>query len=467
MIATNIATTTDGIEPLPRRRRAFGAMSLVTVMSVIDGSIANTALPTIARELHVGPAAIVWVVNAFNLAVTAALFASAAYGTSLGLTRVYRAGVVIFTAGSLLCALSRTFSLLVAARVVQGIGAAMIMSISPALVRAIFPRAQLMRAFGWSALIVSAAGAAGPTAGGLLLAVLAWPWLFAINVPLAFVAVLLSANALPETPGTGARLDGASVLASAVGFSLLVYGVDGFTRHESALVIALQVVVGALIFGWFVRRQFRLPRPIIALDLFRLPVFAGAAWTSFAAWTAWGIGFVTLPFVLQLGRGATPLASGLLLTSLPLGTALSAPLSSHLAGRISVRTIASSGLGLFALGLALYAAFSDRAAPVALFAFGAVAGIGFGFFQPPNNGELLGSAPLEKSASAAALLATMRVSAQTLGASVVAIVFAWTERSDPGAFVQAAAPVTLGIAAACAAFATLLSVRRDIRIHGT
>jgi DHA2 family multidrug resistance protein-like MFS transporter len=435
-------------------------MSISTAMSVIDGSIANVALPTIARELHVGAAAIVWVVNAFNLAVTGALIASAAYGASLGLTRVYRAGVVVFTSGSLFCALSGSFPLLVTARVVQGVGAAMIMAISPALVRSIFPRAMLVRAFGFNSVIVSAAGAAGPTAGGLLLAVLAWPWLFAINIPLAVVTMLLGQKTLPETPGDGRRPDVASMIASAIGFSSLVYGIDGFSRHESALAIACEIGGGGAVFAWFVVRQFRLPRPIIALDLFRLPIFASAAATSIASWTAWGLGFVTLPFVLQTDRGFSPLISGLLLTSWPLGTALSAPFASRLTERFTVRRVASSGLAIFAVGLALYAAFSHVAPVVPLLSFGLLAGIGFGWFQAPNNSDLLGSAPIEKSASAAALLATLRVSGQTLGGSTVAIVFAWAERAHPEHFAQAAAPIGLGIAALCAATAMVFSLRR-------
>jgi DHA2 family multidrug resistance protein-like MFS transporter len=435
-------------------------MSLTTAMSVIDGSIANVALPTIAHELHVGAAAIVWVVNAFNLAVTGALIASAGFGASLGLTRMYRMGVIVFTLGSLLCALSGSFALLVAARVLQGIGAAMVMSMSPALVRSIFPRAQLVRAFGWNSIVVSAAGAAGPTAGGILLTVLAWPWLFAINVPIAIVSIALGARTLPETVGHGQRPDIASIITSAIGFSLLVYGIDGFSRHDPLLLIAFEIGAGALIFSWFVRRQFRLPRPIIALDLFRLPVFSSAAQTSFATWTAWGLSFVTLPFVLQLDRGLSPLASGLVLTAWPLGTALAAPFAARLVDRLPVRTIASVGLSVFALALALYALFVHTAPLPAVVAFGALAGFGFGFFQAPNNGELLGSAPIEKAPSAAALLATLRVSGQTLGGSLVAIVFSWAERSGATAFVQLAAPVTLTLATSCAIIAAVVSVRR-------
>jgi len=459
MIAPTIAT--DGIEPVSRRRLAYTAMSISTAMSVLDGSIANVALPTIARELHVGAAAIVWVVNAFNLAVTGALIASAAYGASLGLTRVYRAGVILFTAGSLFCALSGSFALLVTARVVQGVGAAMIMAISPALVRSIFPRAMLVRAFGFNSVIVSAAGAAGPTAGGLLLAVLAWPWLFAINVPLAILTILLGQKTLPDPPGDGRRPDIASIVASAIGFSALVYGIDGFSRRETPLSIALWIGGGGAIFVWFVVRQFRLRHPIIALDLFRLPIFASAAATSITTWTAWGLGFLTLPFVLQIDRGFSPLISGLLLTAWPLGTALSAPFASRLTERFSVRTIASSGLAVFAFALLLYALFSHGAPVPLLLLFGVLAGSGFGCFQAPNNSDLLGSAPIEKSASAAALLATLRVSGQTLGGSSVAIVFAWAERAHPAHFAQAAAPIGLGVATACAMLATVISLRRE------
>ncbi len=456
----------DGIEPLARRRRAYSAISVVMVMSVIDGSIANTALPTIARALHVGPAAVVWVINGFNLGLTAALIASAAFGTSLGLTRVYRMGVIAFTAGSVLCAVSGSLALLIAARVMQGVGAAMIMAISPALLRLIFPRAQLVRAFGWNSLIVSTAGAAGPTVGGLLLAVLAWPWLFAVNIPLAVAAVLLGAKTLPEEAGTGERPDVASVVASAIGFSLLIYGIDGFSRHEPVLVALAEAAGGAAIFGWFVLRQFRLPRPVIALDLFAIPQFASAAGTSFAAWTAWGIGFITLPFVLQLDRGCTPLISGLLLTSWPLGTALAAPFASRLCERLSVRAVASCGLAIFATGLALFALFVHLAPEAANVAFGALAGIGFGCFQAPNNGELLSAGPAEKGASAGALLATLRVAGQTLGASIVAIAFAWGEHAfGPGGdFVRHVAPVTLGMATAFAGISSLVSFRRTDRV---
>jgi DHA2 family multidrug resistance protein-like MFS transporter len=460
MIATNIVS--DGVEPIGRRRRAFAAIAATTTLAALDVSIANVALPTMARELHVGAASIVWVINGFNLAVAAALFASAGCASSFGFLRVYRAGVVLFTVGSLLCALSGSFGLLIGSRVAQGVGAAMIMAIQPAIMRSIFPRAQLARAFGYTALTVSTGVALGPTLGGLILAIAPWPWLFAVNVPVAVIAIVLGAGALPETRGTGARVDVISVLTSAIGFSLLVYGIDGISRAEPALSVALQTGIGAVIFAWFVIRQFRLPHPMIALDLFRIPAFAGAAGTSLASWVAWGIGFVTLPFVLQLDRGVSPLVSGLLLTAWPVGTAVAAPTAGRLAGRFPIAVIAAVGMALFALAMTLFAIFSHVAPPLALMACSALAGVGFGGYQTPNNAELLGSAPLEKSASASALLATLRVSGQTFGASTVAIVFGLAEHARPLDFARVAAPIALGIATACAIGASIVSLwRRD------
>ena len=281
-------------------------------MAVLDGSIANTALPQIARDLHASPAASIWVVNGFQLAVTMSLLPFAALGQLRGPARVYRIGIVVFVVGSLLCALAHTLLLLVLARVLQGFGAAAIMAIAPALLREVFPRAELGRALGINALVVATSSAAGPTLGGIVLAVATWPWLFAINIPLGLANVVLNRALPPDVPREG-RLDIASVVTSALGLSLLIYGLDGFARNESAWTIALRLAVGIGSLVWFARRQFTLPHPMIALDLFRISAFGFAGATSFATFTAQGLAYVALPFFFQEALGRSPLASGLLL----------------------------------------------------------------------------------------------------------------------------------------------------------
>jgi MFS transporter, DHA2 family, multidrug resistance protein len=433
-------------------------------MAVLDGSIANTALPTIARELRASPAESIWVVNGFQLAVTASLLAFAALGRLRGPSRVYRAGVIVFVAGSLACAVARSFPLLIAARVLQGLGASAIMAISPAILREIFPRAHLGRALGINALVVATSAAAGPTLGGFILAVLPWPWLFAINVPLGVVNVVLN-SALPKEVRNRGWLDMPSVVTSALGFSLTIWGLDGFARHEPGWTIAARVLVGIVAGIVFVRRQFALSRPMIDLDLFRISAFSSASATGFATFAAQGLAFVALPFFFQEALGKTPLHSGLLLTSWPLAVAVVAPLAGRLSDRVPVGILATTGLAVFAAGLALYATLPPNPTTADIVLRGIVCGLGFGFFQSPNNRELIGSAPREKSTSAAGLLAAMRVSGQTVGAALVAIVFGAFGASAaagtaPRDVVALAAPAVLWLACGCAVAATLASALR-------
>ena len=442
---------------------------MAIAMSVLDGQIANTALPTIARDLGSSPVESIWVVNAFQLAVTATILSFAALGQLRGPGRVYRAGIIVFVAGSLACALARSLPLLIAARVFQGIGASAIVSISPAILREIFPRAQLGRALGLNALVVATSAAAGPTIGGFILAVLPWPWLFAINVPFGLANIALNRALPPDHDRKPGWLDLASVVTSALGFSLLIWGLDGFARHEPGWSIALRLVGGTASMTIFVRRQFTLPRPMIALDLFRIAPFSMAAATSFSSFTAQGIAFIALPFFFQEALGRTPLESGLLLTSWPLAVAVVAPIAGRLSDRFSVGILATAGLAVFTAGLALYAMLPPHPSTAEIVLHGIICGLGYGFFQSPNNRELIGSAPRSKSASAAGLLATFRLGGQTLGASLVGIVFgsfgaSLAAGAQTHGLVAQAAPTVLWLACGFAGIATIAS---GLRLRST
>ncbi len=463
-------TTPDDVQdglPLPRRRVAYLTLAIVVAMSVLDGTIANIALPTIAHDLHASPAESIWVVNGFQLAITASLLSFAALGQLRGAARVYRAGVAIFVVGSLACALARSLPELIAARTFQGLGASAVMALSPAILRDIFPRKQLGRALGLNSLVVATSSAAGPTLGGLILAALPWPWLFAINVPLGLVSIAMN-RSLPREPRNRGWLDMPSVVTSALGFSLLIWGVDAFGRHEPAWTVALRVAAGAGASVWFVRRQFTLRAPMIALDLFRIRTFSFAAATSFSTFSAQGLAYVALPFYFQVALGRTPLESGLLLTSWPLAIAIVAPVAGRLADRVPVGILATIGLGVFATGLGLYAAMPPNPSGAQIILHGIVCGLGFGFFQSPNNRELIGSAPRAKTASASGILASLRVGGQTVGTTIVAIVFGFfgasvAAGSAPHDAVMRAAPAVLWIACGCAAIATVAS---GLRLRG-
>jgi DHA2 family multidrug resistance protein-like MFS transporter len=457
----------DGLPP-GRRRIAYLAMALATTMATLDVNIANTALPTIARDLHVSASASIWVVNAYQLASVGALFTFAALGQLRGPARIYRIGVLVFIAGSLACALSPSLGILLASRVLQGLGASAVMSIGPALLREIFPRAQLGRALGLNAMVVASSTAAGPAFGGFILALAPWPWIYAINVPFGLANVALN-RALPHDDRNEGRLDLPSVLTSAGGFTLLIWGVGAIARAEPAWSIAVRIALGLGAFAWFGARQRTLARPMLAVDLFRIPTFTLAGATSFTAFTAQGLAYVSLPYFFQRALGTTPLDSALLMTSWPVALAVAGPLAGRLSDRFSPALLSTCGLAIFAGGLALYATLPEHPAVAHIVLNGAICGLGFGIFKSPNDRELMMSAPREKSSSASGVLAAVRVSGQTAGAALVAIVFAAfggaVVSTQTSGVIAHAAPVALWLGTLFAVVATLASGSRIAASH--
>ncbi len=233
--------------------------------------------------------------------------------------------------------------------------------------------------------------------------------------------------------------------------------------------IAIPLTIG-LISGWyFIRRQFRLAQPLIALDLFRIPSFAIASATSLATFTAQGLAYIALPFFFQVALGRSPLQSGLLLSSWPLATAIVAPIAGRLSDRYPVGILATVGLTILTIGLALYATLPPDPSTAQIVTRAMICGVGFGFFQSPNNREIISTAPRAKTTSASGILAAVRVGGQTLGAAFVAIVFGVFgahaiagERAARDAVIQAV-PAALALAASCAGLATIASALRLLR----
>src|SRR3954469_25409459 len=264
---------TDGL-PQPARRRAILTIAIAVAISVLSTAIANIALPTIAQELHASPSASIWVVNAFQLAVTVSLLPLASLGDIYGYRIVYLWGLGIFTVASLACGLADSLPVLVVARVVQGIGAAGIMSVNTALVRFIFPRSQLGRGVASVALVVAVSSAAGPSVAAAILAVASWHWLFTLNAPIGVVALWLAWRAIPHTPRARHRFDPISAGLNPLTFGVLLIGFDGLGHGHSWTLVAAELIAGTAAALVFVERQRSLTAPMLPIDLFRLPIFA-------------------------------------------------------------------------------------------------------------------------------------------------------------------------------------------------
>jgi len=411
----------DGL-PIPRRYWSVVSIWLALTMAVLDGAIANVALPVIAHQLGASPASSVWVINAYQLTITILLLPLAALGDRIGYKCIYIPGLALFTLGSLGCALGGTLSLLVAARVFQGIGAACIMSMNAALVRATYPARMLGRGIGYNAMVLSMSAAIGPTLAALILSVASWPWLFLINLPIGIAALIIGRNALPEPEGHGQPFDWASASLSAAMMGCVVFGAEMFAREGAAFGLAL-VAIGVVAGSALVWREWSEKRPLIPLDLLRIPIFTLSIGASIVSFAAQMLAYTTLPFLLQSVLGRSVFATGLLMTPWPIGVGIAAPFAGRLADRIPAGLLGGVGLAIFAVGLFLLSRLGASPDNLQIAWRMAVCGIGFGLFQSPNNRTIVSAAPKPRSGAAGGMLATARLLGQTFGAVTVGVTF--------------------------------------------
>lgn len=412
----------DGL-PTPRRYWSVLTIWLALTITVLDGSIANVALPTIARELNVTASDSIWVVNAYQIAITVALLPLASLGECIGYRKVYLAGLAVFIGSSLACALSPTLEVLTLSRVVQGFGAAGIFSVNVALVRFTYPSRMLGRGLGLNALVLAVSSATGPTIASAILAIGPWQWLFAVNLPIGLIAFVLGARALPQTPKSGRKPDVISALLNLMTFGPLIHGVDVLTRGGGSLLAIAEIglSVGAGLLLTF--RSLNIPRPMVPIDLLRIPLFALSILTSVSSFIPQALAIVSLPFYLQGNFHRSAVETGLLITPWPLAVGLAGPIGGRLADRYPAGLLGAIGLTIFAMGLASLALLPADASNLNIAWRMALCGLGFGLFTAPNNRAMVSSSPLERTGSAGGLLATARLLGQTTGASIVAMLF--------------------------------------------
>jgi MFS transporter, DHA2 family, multidrug resistance protein len=411
----------DGL-PVPRRYWAIAAILLAICMSVLDSTITNVALPTIAHDFGASAAASIWVINAYQLAILILLLPLASLGEIVGYRRVSQVGLTVFTLASLACACAPSLLTLSVARVIQGLGAACIMSVNAALVRFTYPQRHLGRAIGINAFVVGTSAALGPTIASAVLAVAHWRWLFGINIPLGIITIAIASYSLPESERTRRPLNYGGALLYAGTFGLLLSGLQSLA-HDAATGFALLQITAAGAFAWVLLRH-ELPRatPLIPFDLLRNRLFALSIATSVCSFMAQMTALVSLPFEIQrLGHSAV--ATGLFMTPWPVGVAVTAPIAGRLADRYPAGVLGGLGLLLLAAGLALLALFPASGAASGFVWRMALCGVGFGLFQSPNNRALLSAAPRARSGAAGGMLGTARLLGQSLGAAGVALLF--------------------------------------------
>ena len=414
---------TDGL-PLPRRYLAIGALCLGSSLVIIDGGVANVALPTIARDLGVDSSSVVTVVTVYQLMLVMLLLPFAGLGGRIGLKRTYQLGQMIFTIATLLCFFAESLPFLLIVRAAQAVGAAMALSVSSALIRATYPAKSLGSGLGINSAIVSASAAAAPTIGGFVLGVAPWPWVFACAVPFALGSLFLG-RALPNPRPHETHFDVLGAVMCAAMFGLVIGGLESAVHGNSPVVSAAIVLLGALIGVGFVRRERSEDSPILPIDLLGQPIIALSALSGFIAFSASMTLIVALPFRLQHEFGFTPPEMGIMLAPWPLTNVLVAPLSGWLSNRIPAGILGGIGMVISITALLLIAFLPAHPHWYDVAWRMALCGSGFGTFLPPNARLIIGSAPRERAASAGGLVSTVRLMGQTTGATLVATLLAF------------------------------------------
>ncbi len=413
---------TDGL-PLPRRYGAIGALCCGTALIIIDGGIANVALPSIAHDLNVEPSAVVSIVTIYQLMLVMLLLPFAGLGERIGLKRMYQLGQTIFTVATLLCFFAKSLPFLLIVRAAQAIGAAGALSVSSALIRSTYPAKQLGRGLGINSVIVSSSAAAAPTIGGLVLAVAPWPWVFACAIPFALLSLLLG-RALPDPKPGHAHFDVLGAVMCAAMFGLVIGGAESAVHGNSPVVSAAIVLTGVLIGYYFVRRERGDANPILPLDLLSRPVIALSAIGAYTAFIASMTLLLSTPFRLTQEFGFSAAMVGAAIAPWPLTNMVVAPLSGWLSDRIPAGLLGGIGMGISIAALLLLAFLPDHASYFDVAWRMALCGSGFGTFMPPNARLIIGSAPRERAAAAGGLVSTVRLCGQTTGATVVALLLA-------------------------------------------
>ncbi|HEX5183477.1 MAG TPA: MFS transporter [Allosphingosinicella sp.] len=405
--------------PLPRRYWAIGAVSFGTALVVIDGAIPSVALPTIARDLHVDNSAAVLVVTIYQLVLVMTLLPFSALGDRLGHRRLYQIGQIVFTIASLLCFFARSLPFLLVVRAAQSIGAAAALSVSSALVRAIYPARQLGRGLGINSVIVSSAAAIAPTLGGAILAFGRWPWVFASAVPFAIMSLLLG-RCLPEPEQHSEDFDMLGAVLCAATFGLVISGLESGVHGDSPVVSAAIVVAGIVIGTIFVRREKGEERPIMPVDLLGRPVFALSTIGALTAFIGSMTLILSMPFRLEHVYGFAPSLVGAMIAPWPLTTMFVAPAAGALSDRVPAGLLGGIGMAIAIVAL-LFLAFLPAHPDYFDIAWRmSLCGAGFGLFLSPNARLIIGSVPRERAASAGGLISTTRLTGQTLGATLIA-----------------------------------------------
>ncbi len=428
-----------------------GTVCLGAFLGQMDASIAGLILPTLEESFQAPVASVEWVSIAYLLALASLVVPLGRLADLLGRKMLYTTGFLVFVVGSALCGVAPSLGWLIAFRVLQAIGAAMLQANSVAIIAATARPQQLGRAIGIQGAAQAVGLAVGPSLGGLLISALGWHWVFFISVPFGLLGTLLGWLILPRTQRVTAtsettpeRFDwiGAALLGPSVaaGLFALTYGNGwGWTSLRTLGAAGAMVALIAA----FVVAERRSAHPLVDLSLFRRTAFSRGIVAGLLSYAVLFGSLFLLPFYLERIRGHAPAETGLLLTPIPVALGLFAPVAGALADRVGSRLPTVAGMLLAAIALAAVA-FLPRAPFTAILGALALLGIGLGLFTPANNTAIMASAPPNRLGVAGGILNMTRSLGTSLGVAASGAVLAVRLAAEVGHHVERTTEVTAG-----------------------
>ncbi|WP_133966653.1 MFS transporter [Eubacterium limosum] len=379
------------------KKRTYGKWSILftvlimTFMVTLDGSIVNVALPVMSGELNASMGDIEWVASIYLVVTCATILIFGRLGDMIGKVRIFQIGVILFTIGSLLCSISGTLPLLIGARVVQGLGSAAALANNQGIITESFPPDERGKALGFVSTFVALGSMTGPTLGGMILTVLPWTYIFLINIPVGVLSFLIGLRTLPnKKPAKPGRLDakGSVLLLLSI---LLLFGSFTLLQNGVSLPIIIGIIAGAVFLVLFIMVEKRMDDPLVPIGIFKNKMFSLNLFTMLTAFIAIGANNIIMPFYLQDARQFSPGMAGLLMTVIPLITAVMGPISGTMSDHIGSELPTMIGLIFTTVGLALMTMLGIDTTIAVIILFLAVIAVGSALFQSPNNSLVMGS----------------------------------------------------------------------------
>ncbi len=415
------------ISTIPYKWLALFTVSVGSFVATLDASIVTISFPSLTKAFAVETSVVLWVTVVYLLVSVSLMLTVGKLGDVLGRKKIYAMGFALFTVGLAFCSLSQSIVQLILSRMLQGVGAAMIISLGTAIVTAAFPTAERGKALGLLGAVVSAGLLTGPVLGGFLLDLLDWRAIFYTRIPISIIGTVMACRLLKEQTGRakGFSFDwlGAVLLCAFLTSLILFFNLGGKRGYLSAPAAALAGVAILLLVS-FIFQERRAAEPTVDLDLFKDRVFACANLSLGFMFFALGFYTFLMPFYLIDGLGYSAWHTGLTIAVVSVTTLVVAPVSGSLSDRIGTRLLCTAGISLICIALLLISRLDLQSSTADVVLRLVLFGVGSGLFQSPNNSSILGAAPRNRLGTASAMLATIRQAGISLGVAVSGTLFA-------------------------------------------